>query len=66
MTTVLVTGSNGQLGKTIEELYADNNLGVAFEFVTKTELDITIDDKVVSFFKKIGELNESDFVLMIL
>ena len=51
MTTVLVTGSKGQLGKTIEELYADHNLGLDFEFVTKTELDITCEDKVVSFFK---------------
>ena len=51
MTHVLVTGSNGQLGKTIEELYEDHNLGVDFEFVTKTELDITSEDKVASFFK---------------
>lgn len=48
---VLVTGSNGQLGKTIKELYAKNSLGLDFQFVSKEELDITSEDKVVTFFK---------------
>ncbi len=38
---VLVTGAGGQLGKTIEELYADNQDDLDFTFVSKTALDIT-------------------------
>ena len=51
MTTVLVTGSNGQLGKTIEELYADNNFGLDFTFVSKTEFDITNEDVILRYFR---------------
>ncbi|ULC60963.1 dTDP-4-dehydrorhamnose reductase [Flaviramulus sp. BrNp1-15] len=49
---VLVTGSRGQLGKTIEELYLKNKLGLDFTFVTKTELDITNHKSVKSFFSQ--------------
>ncbi|NJX14037.1 dTDP-4-dehydrorhamnose reductase [Tamlana crocina] len=58
-TKVLVTGANGQLGKTIEELFAKNNLGVDFTFVSKTEFDIRDLEKVSSFFEK----NEFDFCI---
>ena len=35
---VLVTGASGQLGKTIEELYLNNDEGVKFVFVSKSKL----------------------------
>jgi dTDP-4-dehydrorhamnose reductase len=47
---VLVTGANGQLGKTIKELYEVNDVGLEFIFVTKQELDITIKEDIVAFF----------------
>ena len=56
---VLVTGANGQLGKTIQELYAKNNLGLVFKFVSKKELDITNKEEVASFFK----INIFDFCI---
>ena len=49
---VLVTGASGQLGKTIEELFIQNNLGLDFVFVSKTELDITNDEDVGEYFNK--------------
>jgi dTDP-4-dehydrorhamnose reductase len=49
---VLVTGANGQLGRTIQELYDKNHLGIDFKFVSKKELDITNKEEVASFFKK--------------
>ncbi|WJJ97089.1 dTDP-4-dehydrorhamnose reductase [Algibacter luteus] len=49
---VLVTGANGQLGKTIKELYQINDLGLEFIFVTKQELDIKKKDDIKSFFSK--------------
>ena len=51
-TKVLVTGANGQLGKTIEELFSINNDDLQFTFTTKTELDITIQNKVEEFFNQ--------------
>ena len=48
-TKVLLTGANGQLGKTIEELYSKNELGLDFTFVTKKELDITKKKEINSF-----------------
>lgn len=50
-TTILVTGAGGQLGKTIEELYSKNSLGIDFRFVTKAELDITKKHDIESIFK---------------
>lgn len=50
-TKVLVTGSNGQLGKTIEELYM-NNKEVDFVFVSKQELDITNKKSIKEVFAK--------------
>lgn len=52
MTSILVTGANGQLGKTIEEIYSENDKGYDFTFVTKTQLDITDEKTVKSFFGK--------------
>ncbi len=48
---VLVTGANGQLGKTIKELYSDKkNNGLDFVFVSKAELDITKERELKLFF----------------
>jgi len=49
---VLVTGANGQLGKTIQDLYHDNDLGLEFNFVGKQELDITNKNQIHNFFKE--------------
>lgn len=40
-TKVLVTGANGQLGKTLKDLFFVNNDSIDFVFVTKSELDIS-------------------------
>ena len=52
--TILVTGANGQLGKTIEELYSNNEDGIHFTFVSKETLDITNASELKSFFNKIN------------
>lgn len=52
MTNVLVTGANGQLGKTINELFSVNKDALQFTFTTKEELDITNQNKVEVFFDK--------------
>ena len=49
---ILVTGANGQLGKTIQDLYHDNDLGLEFNFVGKQELDITNKNQIHNFFKE--------------
>ncbi|GAL62291.1 dTDP-4-dehydrorhamnose reductase [Algibacter lectus] len=49
---ILVIGANGQLGKTIEELYQNNNEGIDFTFVSKSKLDITNLKSIQSFFEK--------------
>ena len=49
---ILVTGASGQLGKTIEELYADNALRLEFVFVSKEVLDISNNKDIETFFNK--------------
>ena len=49
---VLVTGAGGQLGKTIEELYANNTLDLDFYFATSTDLDITNKTSITTLFNK--------------
>lgn len=56
---VLVTGANGQLGKAIQELNANNAKGLDFVFVSKSELDITNLDDLKIFFDK----NSFDYVI---
>ncbi|MGZ0015679.1 dTDP-4-dehydrorhamnose reductase [Yeosuana sp. AK3] len=51
LTTILITGANGQLGLTIQELYAENS-AFNFMFTSKSELDITSKRDVKSFFEK--------------
>lgn len=50
MTKILVTGCNGQLGRAINKVYADNT---SFEIINTdvADLDITSVDKVVEFVK---------------
>ncbi|GGD16931.1 dTDP-4-dehydrorhamnose reductase [Hyunsoonleella pacifica] len=50
MKKVLVTGANGQLGKTFKELFQKNEYQIEFTFVTKEQLDITDIDKLITFF----------------
>lgn len=58
-TRVLVTGANGQLGRTIKELYEINDYNIEFVFVTKTELDITEEEKLHRYF----EANSFDYCI---
>lgn len=51
-TKVLVTGAEGQLAKTINDLYLNNSSDLEFIFASKTDLDITNKEKVISFFNK--------------
>jgi dTDP-4-dehydrorhamnose reductase len=52
MKRVLVTGANGQLGKTIQELFNNNDLNLNFVFLSKEKLDITSKESLEYYFKK--------------
>ena len=58
-TKILVTGADGQLAKTIKELYVKNSDNLQFHFVNKKELDITNFKEVSTFFSK----NEFDYCI---
>ncbi|WP_055436214.1 dTDP-4-dehydrorhamnose reductase [Lacinutrix algicola] len=58
-TKILVTGADGQLAKTIKELYVKNSDNLQFDFVNKKELDITNFKEVSTFFSK----NEFDYCI---
>jgi len=47
---ILVTGANGQLGKTIKELYLKKENQFEFTFTTKIEFNITNQDSLNQFF----------------
>ena len=47
---VLVTGANGQLGKTLKDLYQNNSDKLDFYFVTKSELDISNKKSLNDYF----------------
>lgn len=49
---VLVTGADGQLAKTIHELYANNAFNIDFVFFNKDMLDITNADNITVEFSK--------------
>lgn len=51
-TKILVTGANGQLGKTLKELSSIHKEELQFIFTTKEELDITVKHKVKDYFSK--------------
>ncbi len=59
MKTVLVTGANGQLGKTINDLFADTMDAIRLVFVSKSELDISNLDEV----KQIFDNNNFDYCI---
>jgi len=48
---ILVTGANGQLGKTLNDLYHDNSDNLEFSFVTKSELDISNKEAIHTYFE---------------
>jgi dTDP-4-dehydrorhamnose reductase len=50
-TKVLVTGANGQLGKTLTDLYQRNSDQIEFYFVTKSQLDISNKEVLQNYFK---------------
>ena len=56
---ILVTGSNGQLGKSIKDLVHQNNSTHDFVFATKEELDLSNFDSVRSYIKK----NQFDIII---
>ncbi|WP_452221597.1 dTDP-4-dehydrorhamnose reductase [Lacinutrix salivirga] len=47
---VLVTGSNGQLGKTLQELFSNNKEAIEFVFSTKETLDLTSNSSIAKTF----------------
>lgn len=50
MKKILVTGANGQLGQSIQEI-APNYTNLDFVFVTRNELDITNEEQVFNYFR---------------
>lgn len=51
ITRILVTGANGQLGKTIKDLFS-KDLNLNFTFTSKHDLDITNKEAIKAFFKE--------------
>jgi dTDP-4-dehydrorhamnose reductase len=51
-TEVLVTGAQGQLGQTIQQLFGLQEGNIVFTYVSKKELDITNKKQVDSFFNQ--------------
>lgn len=49
---VLVTGSNGQLGKSLQKIVSKNNTNIAFTFATRDLLDISNTKEIESYFKE--------------
>jgi dTDP-4-dehydrorhamnose reductase len=49
-TKVLVTGANGQLGKSIKEVSGNYQKFIEFLFLDKSKLDITNDQEIEAFF----------------
>ncbi len=47
---ILVTGANGQLGKTFQELYENNKSNFSFVFASKSQLDITDKSSINAIF----------------
>ena len=51
MSRILVTGKNGQLGKSIQKLIANTDQTDDFIFVGREELDLCNESMVASYFK---------------
>lgn len=56
---VLVTGSEGQLGRTLQDMFLDNRLGLDFTFASKKTLDVTKAGQVRSYLDE----NQFDFCI---
>ena len=56
---ILVTGSNGQLGRTIKDLFVQNNKNHEFVFVTRGQLDLSNFGYVRNFIEK----NQFDIII---
>ncbi len=56
---VLVTGTNGQLGKTFKELYDKNSKSCEFTFMSKLDLDISNVSALLEFF----DTNDYDYCI---
>ena len=56
---VLVTGSNGQLGKSISDLVSQNNSNHDFVFATREKLDLSEFNNVRSYIEK----NQFDIII---
>ena len=56
---ILVTGSNGQLGKSLKDLFVQNNINHEFVFVTREEFDLSNFDNVRNFI----ENNQFDIII---
>lgn len=50
-TKVLVTGANGQLGKTIKDLYSQNPEGLDITFTSRQELNISNKNEIEQYLK---------------
>ncbi len=48
---VVVTGANGQLGKTLKDLFQTHGDSIEMTFVTKSELDVSDNQALVSYFE---------------
>ena len=47
---ILVTGKNGQLGKSIHKIITGNKKNSEFVFVGREELDLSSQDSIVNYF----------------
>ena len=56
---VLVTGANGQLGKTLNRLVNENKMEHRFIFATKDQLDLTDFQNIRSYIQK----NQFDVII---
>jgi dTDP-4-dehydrorhamnose reductase len=51
MSKILVTGKNGQLGKSIQKILVDNKQIHEFTFVGRSELDLSDNNNIINYFK---------------
>ena len=48
---ILVTGANGQLGKSIKNFVKNSNIKHSFIFATRDQLDLSSNSNIQSYFK---------------
>lgn len=51
MSKILVTGKNGQLGRSIQKILADNEQIHEFTFVNRNDLDLSDNNNIINYFK---------------